>query len=407
MADLPGPKIRIGFIQNEPVFLNPGQPFTLVTDRIDGDETRASISFRNLPQVVNPGDKISMNDGFIRLQVEDVRKNQVVCRVIVGGELRSNKGVNLPGIELGISAFTENDRRQLEFAAEQKLDAVSQSFVEGPGDITALRQAARDLNYDPFVVAKIERAKALDNLEEILKVCDGIMVARGDLGVEIPIEKIAIVQKQIIRLANYYGRPVITATHMLESMVDHNRPTRAEATDVANAILDGTDCLMLSGETAIGDFPVESVEVMTSIAVETEPFLKSGKILGMLDDKREQGQASIEDMVSESIYKSIEVLRPDVVLTPTMSGATSRRICRFHLPIWILGISPRESTCSNLQFSYGVYPILEPEKPEDWEKYTCDLIDELDLPRNLALLTEGSGTSLSGGTNQIQVIDYK
>ena len=266
VGDLPGPKMRIGKLVKH------GQSFILQTEDIVGDNQRVSLNFKSLPDVVAPGDLIYINDGFIQLEVQNVAGDHVICEVQVGGELRSFKGVNFPGIELGISAFTDQDLEFLKFAANQGLDAVGQSFVQGPEDIKAVRAAAKALDYYPFIIAKIERAKALNNLDAILEVTDGIMVARGDLGVEIPIETMAITQKNIIRQANIYGKPVITATQMLESMVIHPRPTRAEATDVANAILDGTDCVMLSGETAMGGYPVEAVIMMACIARETEPY---------------------------------------------------------------------------------------------------------------------------------------
>ncbi len=275
-ADLPGPKMRIGQLAQEEIILERGQPFILQTEMITGDQGRASMDFRGLPRAVKPGDSIYMNDGYIQLKVDRVEGQEVHCTVKVGGELRSNMGVNFPGIDLGISAFTDRDRELLAFAAVQELDGVGESFVQGPGDIQALRQAAADLNYDPFIIAKIERATALENIEAILEVTDGIMVARGDLGVEIPIEKIPTAQKQLIRQANLVGKPVITATQMLESMTHNRRPTRSEATDVANAILDGTDCVMLSGETAIGSYPVETVSTMANLAREAESISVTG-----------------------------------------------------------------------------------------------------------------------------------
>ena len=265
-GDLPGPKMRIGRLAEEPIELTRGDPFVLQTEEVLGDRHRASMDFSGLPAAVKPGDSIFMNDGYIQLAVERVEGHHVHCVVQVGGELRSNKGVNFPGIDLGISAFTDRDRELLAFAAEQELDGVGVSFVQAADDILAVRQAAAELDYDPFVIAKIERAGALDNVHDILDVSDAIMVARGDLGVEIPIADIPNVQKALIDKANLAGKPVITATQMLESMIDYRRPTRSEATDVANAILDGTDCVMLSGETAAGSFPVESVATMADIA---------------------------------------------------------------------------------------------------------------------------------------------
>src|SRR6478736_1483559 len=270
MADLPGPKLRLGKIDPEPIQLLPGAHFTLTSENIVGDAQRASTTFKQLPCVVRPGDRIFLNDGLVQLVVESVVGNDVKCTVAVGGELRSRKGLNLPGIDLGICAFTENDRACLEFALEHGVDAVSQSFVERAADIHAARAAAAKIGAQPFVIAKIERADALAHFDEILAATDGIMIARGDLGVEVPIEEIAYTQKQLIAKTNLAGQPVITATQMLESMVSSRLPTRAEATDVANAILDGTDCVMLSGESAVGNFPEEAVTMLARIAAFTE-----------------------------------------------------------------------------------------------------------------------------------------
>jgi len=246
MADLPGPKMRIGELADEPVELKPGDAFTLTTKEITGNQQHAFVTFEGLPAVVKAGDFIFLNDGIIQLKVVGILGKDVQCTVLAGGELRSRKGLNLPGIDLGVSAFTEHDRDCLKFALEQGVDAVSQSFVVSARDVDLVRGAAAALGHRPFIIAKIERAGALVHIDEILQTADGIMIARGDLGVETPIERIAVVQKQLTQKANVLGKPVITATQMLESMVYHPRPTRAESTDVANAILDGTDCVMLS-----------------------------------------------------------------------------------------------------------------------------------------------------------------
>ena len=280
MADLPGPKLRLGKIDPEPIQLRVGERFTLTSEDIVGDAQRASTSFQQLPHVVKPGNRIFLNDGLVQLVVERVVGNDVECTVAVGGELRSRKGLNLPGIDLGISAFTEHDRACLEFALKEGVDAVSQSFVERAADIEAVRAAAAKIGAQPFIIAKIERADALAHFDEILAAADGIMVARGDLGVEVPIEEIAYTQKQLIAKANLAGKPAITATQMLESMVSSRLPTRAEATDVANAILDGTDCVMLSGESAMGNFPEEAVMMLANIAAFTETHRPAQELCG-------------------------------------------------------------------------------------------------------------------------------
>ncbi|MFC1879798.1 pyruvate kinase, partial [Chloroflexota bacterium] len=228
---------------------------------------------------------------------------------------------------------------------------------------------------------------------------------RGDLGVEIPIEEIAITQKEIIQKSNLAGKPVITATQMLESMVKHARPTRAEATDVANAILDGTDCVMLSGETAMGEYPEESVDVMSCIARVTEPYACKRDVANILDAAKSSGDISTDDLISLSIFMSVEALTPAVVMTPTMSGATSRRVSRFRLPVWIVAVSPYEQTCQNLQFSYGVYPVFEKQRPPSWERYAHEWLALHGIDNHLAVLTQGSSFKHSGGTNQIEIID--
>src|SRR5512136_2183400 len=322
MADLPGPKIRIGEFAKEPIQLKPGDTFTLTTEHISGDGNRVSVAFEPLLKAVKPGDTIFLNDGFLQLEVVKVEGKDVRCRVLVGGELRSKKGLNLPGIDLGIRAFTEHDQRWLAFAKEQSLDAVSQSFVEGGADIAAVRKAAADLDFHPFIIAKIERSRALDRIDEILEVTDGIMIARGDLGVEIPIEEIAIVQKRLMRLANMRAKPVITATQMLESMTDNRRPTRAEATDVANAILDGTDCVMLSAESAMGRYPVDAVAMLGKIAVSSEAQRPAHTVEGLFKGVDLTGKVRPEHLIAISVQACMEYAMPAAVFVPTTSGAT-------------------------------------------------------------------------------------
>jgi pyruvate kinase len=271
MADLPGPKMRIGNFSDDPITLKKDALFTLSVEDIVGNENRVSISMKQLPNALQKDNILFLNDGLIQLIVEKTQGTEIQCRVLMGGELRSKKGLNVPGIDLGTSAFTSRDRECMEFALEQGVDAVSQSFVSAAQDIKDVRGAAQGMGYDPFIIAKIERASIYEKIDEILDVSDGIMVARGDLGVEIPIEEIAIVQKFLIAKANLAGKPVITATQMLESMTHNRRPTRAEATDVANAVLDGTDCVMLSEESAMGTYPIESVSMLGKICTATEP----------------------------------------------------------------------------------------------------------------------------------------
>jgi pyruvate kinase len=407
MADLPGPKMRIGQIPKEPIELRIGDTFTLTTDDIAGDQSRVSVSFSRLPLAVTPGDRLYLNDGLIQLEVAKVEGANVRCRVLVGGELRSKKGLNLPGIDLGIGAFTEQDHRWLAFAKEQGLDAVSQSFVESAADIAAVREAAAELEFHPFIIAKIERSRALKHVDEILEVTDGIMIARGDLGVEIPIEEIALVQKELMQKANLKGRPVITATQMLESMTENRRPTRAESTDVANAILDGTDCVMLSEESAMGKYPVDAVTMLAKIAETIEPHRPAHHVRDALKDLGRGGKVSLADLIAFSVETTLERISPAAVFVPTRSGSTARSIARFRPPVWIAAVSSQDSTCQNLQFSYGVYPVHEPVHPEDWKPYINGWLHDHEVDGNLAVLTEGPSTKHPEANNRMEIIDLR
>ncbi len=408
-GDLPGPKMRVGVMAEEPIMLRRDQPFILQTKECIGNHDRAYIDFASLPHVVQEGDSIFMNDGYIELVVKRVEDQEVHCIVKAGGELRSHKGVNFPGIDLGISAFTTRDHELLRFAAEQKIDAVSQSFVLEAEDITAVRQAAEALEYYPMIIAKIERAGALNNIEAILDACDMIMVARGDLGVEIPIEEIPAVQKHLIRRANLYARPVITATQMLESMTQNSRPTRAEVTDVANAILDGTDCVMLSEETAIGIYPVETVSVMARIAEQTEGNMHPIPIGKLLQLQRDTGDISRDDLMSLLTYLTAETIKPVIIFLPSRSGETARRMTRFRLDQWIIAPSHDEKTCQCLQFSFGIHPIYVTEKdvlkePYLRRRYTADWLNRQGIDHGIVLLIEGAGTLKAEDTKRLDII---
>jgi pyruvate kinase len=407
MADLPGPKMRIGQLAEEPIELKRGDAFTLTTDEIMGDRRRVFVSFPRLPVVVKLGDGLFLNDGIIQLEVVKVAGHDVECQVLVGGELRSRKGLNLPGIDLGVSAFTEHDYDGLKFALENGVDAVSQSFVETPADVEAVRKAAADLGHHPFIIAKIERAGALAHVDEILKAADGIMVARGDLGVETPMERMAVVQKQLIRRANLLGKPVITATQMLESMVDHYRPTRAEATDVANAILDGTDCVMLSEESAMGKFPVEAVKMLARIAAATEPYRTDVRVREAFADYDCKGDVHLVDLISRNVRQTVDHLAPTAVIVPTATGYTARMVSRFKLPVWIAAVSPEEATCQGLQFSYGVSPVHAPKHPHDWNAFARRWVQSEGLPEELVVLTEGPSPRNPQTNPRMEIIDLR
>ena len=409
-GDLPGPKIRIGKLAHEPVQLERGQRFILQLDPILGDQHRVSVEFPELPHVVKPGDSIFLNDGYIMLKVVAVKGEEVITEVIAGGELRSHKGLNLPDIDLGISAFTEEDHRLLALAAELQLDGVSQSFVESSRDIEAVRAAAREMTYEPLVIAKIERSRALVNLDDILQAADVIMVARGDLGVEVPIEQVAILQKKMIQQANLLAKPVITATQMLESMTSNRRPTRAEVSDVTNAILDGSDAIMLSGETAIGAYPVETVQMMTRIAQQAEAHLVSLDYMELLRFEEHARQASQDDLFSLNIKLISETMKPRLIIVPSLSGATARRVARFRMGQWIVAGSHLQATCQRLQFSWGVHPLLvdeqldwdEPAQRQEAARRWCE---DFGVTEGLVILIEGAGTLRAHDTRRIDIVD--
>jgi pyruvate kinase len=407
LADLPGPKMRIGRLVKEPINLRPGDTFTLTTEEITGDEKGASVTFPRLPEVVKPKDTLFLNDGLIQLEVVTRGISSITCRVLVGGELRSRNGLNMPGIDLGISAFTERDYACLTFAMEQGVDAVSQSFVESGEDIAAVRTAANNLGHNPFIIAKIERSGALDHMEAILDAADGIMIARGDLGVETPIEQIALIQKRLMYQANLLGKPVITATQMLESMTNNRRPSRAEVTDVANAILDGTDCVMLSGESAMGKYPVEAATMLVRIAAATEPHRPGYYVREALKAIKESEKVSLTDLIALSVEATLEHISPAAVFVPTHSGATARSVARFRLPVWIIGVSAQEKTCQRLQFSYGVYPVHEPEHPEDWRSFIREWLHVHEIEGNIVVLTEGPSPKHPEANNRMEIIDLE
>jgi pyruvate kinase len=407
MADLPGPKMRIGRFQEEPVELKPGDEMVLTTDEIVGDRGRVSVSFKRLPQAVKPGDALFLNDGIVQLEVLSVAGSDVSCKVVVGGDLRSRKGLNLPDIDLGIGAFTERDHECLKFAAKERIDAVSQSFVETGADVRAVRQAAEALDYHPFIIAKIERSNALEHMDDILDAADGIMIARGDLGVEVPIERIALIQKDLMRKANRRARPVITATQMLESMTDSRRPTRAEATDVANAILDGTDCVMLSGESAMGRYPVDAVAMLARIAAAVEPHRDPVTVQEMFVGVELKVRLKPEHLVAVGVEASTRFASAAAVFVPTRSGTTARSMALFRLPVWIVAVSRHQQACRDLAFSCGVHPVYEPDLPDDWDAYVRSWLERHQVRGDLAVLTEGPSTRHPEANNRMEIIDLR
>ncbi len=404
LQDLSGPKIRVGNVAAGTVVLQAGQTFTLTVEDVPGDEQRVSVPFHGFPTAVKKGDRILLADGSIELQVVETRRKEVVCEVVVGGELSSKKGINLPGSSLKIKAFTEKDRKDLEFGLEQGVDYVAMSFVRTQGDVLEVKELMTRRGRSVPVIAKIEKHEALDHIDEIIAVVDGIMVARGDLAVETALERVPVVQKELILKCNRAGKPVITATQMLKSMVDNPRPTRAEANDVANAVLDGTDAVMLSEETTVGRYPVEAVRTMARIIEATESSdMASWHAFQPAFDT----PATIQQAVSRGAFEIAKDVAAAAILTPTHSGSTARMVSAFRPGQPIVALSPKENVVRGLNLIWGVYPLLtrEYDNALDMEKQIRQAALKSGLVQKGArvVITAGIPVGKAGTTNLIKV----
>ncbi len=410
LVDLPGPKMRIGNLKTEPLLLKKQAEVTLTTKDILGTESLIPVTYRRLPESVSPGSIIYLNDGFISLEVIAVSENEVRCSITTGGPILSGKGINLPGAKIFMNPITNRDLELMDFALEEGINIFSLSFIETADDILMAKSFAREKGRDVYIVAKIERLVAVENIDEILKVADAIMIARGDLGVEIPIEDIPVVQKQLIRKANLSCRPIITATQMLESMVDNTRPTRAEATDVANAILDGTDAVMMSEETAIGHYPVETVKTMSRIAVATEKqrhTIRSSVFLReQLKEELIIRKKSVPDTISLNVSDTVRALDCPFVLTATSGGMTARRVSRFKPGSWIIACNSDDRVCDFLLFSYGVSPVTIKTGTREWYMSLIRHLKDSGLVRggDRIILTEDKFSGKTGGTDSLGII---
>jgi pyruvate kinase len=351
LADLQGPKIRTGALAGGgPVVLSTGHKFVITTARVLGDSTRVSTIFRSLPNEVHRGDRILLSDGLIELRVEQVRGGEILCEVINGGALGGHKGINLPGVKLRVPAVTQKDREDLAFALKHGADYIAVSFVRRPEDVLQAKALIRRARKDTPVIAKLEKPEAIENLNGILRVADGVMVARGDLGVEMSPERVPVVQKAIIARAREFRRPVITATQMLESMTENPRPTRAEASDVANAIFDGSDAVMLSAETASGKYPVESVSMMARIIEEAEASIAE------FPRPAPQEQLKVAETVAELVCHASRELHMKLIAVFTHSGFTARLVSRYRPRVPIIAFSPEAVTRRRMALVWGVMP---------------------------------------------------
>jgi pyruvate kinase len=351
LQDLGGPKIRLGKLNVEARHLEAGETVVLQAAE-SSDSEIVPVNYPYLLEDVNIGDRLLLADGTVELSVQDKKDGNIMCRVQVGGELKSLKGINLPSSRLRIPAFTEKDRDDLAVGIEEQVDFVAMSFVRNEQDLDPVLKILDRQKRRPLLIAKIEKPQAVENFDRILAAVDGIMVARGDLGVEMPLEDVPIIQKRLIHATRLAGKPVITATQMLTSMMTSNRPTRAEATDVANAILDGTDALMLSDETAVGSFPKDAVLILDRIAKATEPFLK-GPLLGELHDGP---VASTSSAVSHAAALMAADLHAAAIIASTSSGSTARMVARFRPDCPVFALTSRIETQRQLTISYGVMP---------------------------------------------------
>ncbi|HEY9855151.1 MAG TPA: pyruvate kinase [Stenomitos sp.] len=403
LQDIQGPKIRVGEIKGGQVTLVPRQTFILTTQPLEGNEQMASVSYPRLTEDIQPGAKILLDDGLLELQVVEVKPEMLVTRVMVGGPLKPRKGVNFPGSPLKISILTDKDKADLVFGAQQGMDLVAASFVQQASDVLEVKDFLAKQGVRTPVIAKIERREAVQALKEIVGVADGVMVARGDLGVEIPVEDVPLVQKQIIRACNLAGKPVITATQMLDSMIHNPRPTRAEASDVANAILDGTDAVMLSNETAAGSYPLEAVETMARIALQVERNVKPTE----RPELEAHYQRPVQDAIAHAATRMVPELNASAIVIATFSGSSARHVSKYRPSCPIIAASCNEEVCRQMALVWGVVPMHIAQN-DDIEALFTDAVDcstgmGLLAPGDLAIIVAGVPMGEPGTTNSIKV----
>ncbi|WP_317845498.1 pyruvate kinase [Schnuerera sp. xch1] len=407
MLDTKGPEIRLRNFKEEETILSDGDSFTLTTRDIEGDQSIVSVSYEGLANDVKEGDKILIDDGLVEFKVQEiVNGTDIKCTVLNGGTLKDHKGVNVPNIPINLPAVTEKDISDIKFGIENGVDFVAASFIRKADDVLQIRKVLEENNGEHIeIISKIENQEGVDNIDEIIEASDGIMVARGDLGVEIEAEEIPLLQKKIIRKCNLTGKPVITATQMLDSMIRNPRPTRAEVTDVANAILDGSDAIMLSGETAAGKYPIEAVKTMHNIAIRTET---SSEYLDILKSKRKlDDHISTTNAISRATCTTAEDLKASAIVTATSSGYTSKSVSKFRPKAPIIAATTSERVMRKLALVWGVYPVLSIKSSNTDEVIDMSIhsamlkgyIKEGDL----IVITAGIPVGVSGTTNLLKV----
>ena len=404
LLDLPGPKPRTGRLKGKRVHIKEGDNLSLTSERVLGDEHRISVNFPAFFNDIEAGVFIFLNDGAIQLKVISATNIEAKCKVVVGGLLSDNKGINVPGVRLNVPFVTSEDLKNLAFAVEQGVDFVAISFVRSVADVLAIKQILQEKRANIPLIAKIEKREGLNDIDRIIAEADGIMIARGDLGIEIPLKKVPIVQKEIIRKCNQAGKPVIVATQMLESMVGAMRPTRAEVSDVANAIFDGTDAVMLSAETAIGKYPVRTVNTMANIVAETEKALPYERILL---EKSEHVTAQTDDAISYAACHMSQRLGAACIIAYTSSGSTALRVSKYRPKAPILAITPSANTARRLMLSCGIDPHLatEPSNVDIMFQEAAQLALHNGIAKrgDVAIIIAGIPMGTPGSTNVVKV----
>ncbi|NEP71911.1 MULTISPECIES: pyruvate kinase [Okeania] len=404
LQDLQGPKIRLGKFENGSISLKRGDPFILTSNLMPGTQEMSSVTYELLADEVPEGAKILLDDGKVEMLVEKVDKvqKQLHCRVVVGGPLSNNKGVNFPGVYLSIKALTDKDRKDLMFGLDQGVDWVALSFVRNPQDVLEIKQLIANAGKKVPVVAKIEKHEAIEQMEEILALCNGVMVARGDLGVELPAEEVPLLQKRLISTSNRMGIPVITATQMLDSMANNPRATRAEISDVANAIIDGTDAVMLSNETAVGNYPVEAVATMATIAKRIEQEIITCNVSSMNDTGH-----SIPNAISQAVGQIAEQIDAAAIMTLTKTGATARNVSKFRPKTPILAVTPHVDVARQLQLVWGIKPLLVLDLASAGQTFQSAISvaqeKELLFDGDLVVMTAGTIQGVAGSTDLVKV----
>ena len=405
MLDTKGPEIRTGRFSKPEVELQVGQTYILTTEEIEGDETRCSISYKGLPGDVVPGNKILIDDGLIELEVQSTTETEITCIVNNAGIVKNNKGVNVPGVQIQLPALTEKDIADIKFGVENGIDFIAASFIRKAADVIAIRDVLKEVGGDGvFIISKIENMEGVDNIEEIVEVSDGIMVARGDLGVEIPAEQVPIIQKKIIRRCNNAGVPVITATQMLDSMMRNPRPTRAEVADVANAILDGTDAIMLSGESASGKYPLEALMTMNNIAVSTEASVDYDAILR---ERALERTLDVTNTIGHATVTSAHGLNATAILTPTSSGATAFTVAKFRPKTKIMAFASTPAVARRLSLCWGVdAQLMVPVEHENQifrEVVAMCRGKDFVKDGDIVVITAGLPAGVTGKTNMMRI----